>query len=152
MPVRNKVSDAITDPRLDQNPQDPARQRGRPVVVTFTATNLTDDDSGSTFVLCDIPADAIIDRATSFFVTNWGYATINIGVLGALTALVNGGLRTANIINPITIGDARHGLPAWQQLGLAAAPADNNIRLICSTVANPTVAGNLRGEVVYRHH
>jgi hypothetical protein len=152
MPIRNKVSDAITDPRFDQNPQDPARNRGRPIVVTFIATNLIDDDSGSTFYLCDIPADAILDRSTSFFVTNWGYATINIGTRTLTTALVNAGLRTANIINPITIGDTRHGLPAWQQLGLAAAPADNNISLFCHAPANATVAGNLRGEVVYRHH
>ena len=151
MPVRNKVSDAVTDARLDQNPQDPARQRGRPIVLTFTATNLIDDDSGSTFYLGDIPADAIIDRATSFFVTNWGYATVNIGTRSAPTALLTG-LRSANILNPITIGDAKHGLPAWQQLGLAAAPLDNNIPLFAHAPANATVAGNLRGEIVYRHH
>jgi hypothetical protein len=151
MPIRNKVSDAITDARLDQNPQDPARQRGRAVVVTFTAANIIDDDSGSTFYLCDIPADAILDRATSFFVTNWGYATVNVGTRSAPTAFFTG-LRTANIINPITIGDTRHGLPAWQQLGLSAAPADNNISLFCHAPANATVAGSLRGEVVYRHH
>lgn len=151
MPVRNKVSDAITDPRLDQNPQDPARQRGRPVVVTFTATNLIDDDSGSTFWLCDIPADAIIDRATSFFVTNWGYADVRIGTRSSVAALASG-LRSANIINPMTIGDADHGLPAWQQLGLAAAPIDNVISIFAHAIANATVAGSLRGEIVYRHH
>lgn len=151
MPIRNKVSDAITDARLDQNPQDPARQRGRPIVTTFTASNVIDDDSGSTFYLCDIPADAILDRATSFFVTNWGYATVNIGTRSAPTALLTG-LRSANIITPITIGDARHGLPAWQQLGLAAAPADNNIPLYAHAPANATQVGSLRGEVVYRHH
>lgn len=151
MPVRNKVSDAITDPRLDQNPQDPARQRGRPVVLTFTALNLIDDDSGSTWFLGEIPADAILDRATSFLVTNWGYATVNVGTRTAPTAFFTG-LRTANIINPIAIGDARHGLPAWQQLGLPAAPADNLIQLFAHAPANATVPGNLRGEIVYRHH
>jgi hypothetical protein len=151
MAVRNKVSDAITDARFDQNPQDPARQRGRPIVCAFIATNLIDDDSGSTFYLCDIPADAIIDRATAFFVTNWGYATVNIGTRSNPTALMTG-LRATGTLVPITIGDAKHGLPAWQQLGLAAAPADNNIPLFCHAPANATVGGNLRGEVVYRHH
>ena len=151
MPVRNKVSDAITDPRLDQNPQDPARQRGRPVNIAFTATNVLDDDSGSIFHLCDIPADAILDRQTSFFVTNWGYATVNVGTRSAATAFFTG-LRSANTITPITIGDTRHGLPAWQQLGLSAAPIDNVISLFAHAPANATVAGSLRGEVVYRHH
>lgn len=152
MAIRAKVSDLITDQRFDQNPPDPARARGRPIVVAFTATNLIDDDSGSSFYLCDIPADAIIDRATSIFVTNWGYATINIGTKALPLALINAGLRSANILTPITIGDAKHGLPAWQQLGLAAAPLDNVISLYTVAVANATVAGTLKGEIVYRHH
>lgn len=153
MAVRlRKPSDLITDQRFDQNPPDPARARGRTIVATGTFANLADDDAGSTFVMARIPADAILGAGTTFVVTNCGYAQIRIGVPGLPNALVNQTKATGNVVTPIAIGDAKHGLPAWQQLGMAAAPANNEIELIFTANANAVGAGSVVYEIHYRHH
>lgn len=153
MPVRlNKPSDLITDPRFDQAPPDPARARGRNLVLTGTFANLADDDSGSSFVLGSIPADAILGSATTFVVTNCGYAQIRIGTRANPVALVNQTKITGNVVTPIVIGDSRHGLPASTQLGLAAVPANNMIDIMFTAGANAVGAGSVAYEIHYRHH
>lgn len=144
----NKPSDLITDARLDQNPPDPAKARGTVHVIAGTMTNLADDDSGSTFLLCQIPANAILDSNTKFSSAAAGYATIRVGTRASATALLNAA--KAAILSPIVMGDAKHGLPAWQQLGLAAAPDNNMIDLMFTAGANATGAGSMPFEVWYR--
>lgn len=149
MPIRlNKPSDLITDPRLDQNPPDPAKARGVLHVIAGTMTNLADDDSGSTFLLCQIPANAILDSNTKFSSAAAGYATIRVGTRANATALLNAA--RAAILSPITMGDAKHGLAAWQQLGLAAAPENNLIDIMFTAGANATGAGSMPFEIWYR--
>ena len=149
MAVRlNKPSDLITDQRYDQNPPDPAKARGILHVIAGTMTNLADDDSGSTFLLCQIPANAILDSNTKFSTAAAGYATIRVGTRANATALYTGA--KAAIISPIVMGDAKHGLPAWQQLGFAAAPEGNTIDLMFSAGANATGAGTMPFEIWYR--
>ena len=152
-PVRlNKPSDLITDSRLDQNPPDPARARGKLTVLTGTFLNLIDDDLNSTFVMCQIPGDCILGAGTTFVVTNCGYAQIRIGTRQNSNVLVNQTKLTGNVVVPIVIGDAKHGLPAWQQLGMAANNADNLIDLIFTAGANAVAPGSIAFEVHYRKH
>ncbi len=149
MPVRlNKPSDLITDARLDQNPPDPAKARGVVHVIAGTMTNLVDDDSGSTFLLCQIPANAILDSNTKFSSAAAGYGQIRVGTRANPTALLNAA--RAGILSPITMGDAKHGLAAWQQLGLSAAPEGNMIDLMFTASANATGAGTMPFEIWYR--
>lgn len=146
----NKPSDLITDQRFDQNPPDPAKARGVLHVIAGTMTNLVDDDSASTFLLCQIPANAILDSNTKFSSAAAGYATIRVGTRANPVALLNAA--KAAILSPIIMGDAKHGLAAWQQLGLAAAPDGNVIDLMFTAGANATAAGTMPFEIWYRDH
>lgn len=151
MPVRPNVgSDLITDQRLDQNPPDPAKARGVAHCIAGTMTNLSTDSSTSTYLLCQIPANAILDARTAFSTAGAGFATINVGTRVNSTALYTGA--KAAIINPIAMGDAKHGLPAWQQLGLSAPPDGNMIDLIFTASANATGNGTMPFEIWYRDH
>jgi len=151
MPIVLRVaSDLIVDPRLDQNPPDPARARGRPVKVKGTIANGATDSATSTYVLARIPADAILKDDTWFSTAGWGFATVQVGIPGNPTALINAA--KAAVMTPIARGDAKHGLPAWQQLGLAAAPTDNMIEIIATGPANAAGAGTMPFELSYDHH
>jgi hypothetical protein len=149
MPVRlNKPSDLITDQRFDQNPPDPARARGVLHVIAGTMTNLADDDSGSTFLLCTIPANAILDSNTRFSSATAGYAQIRIGTRANPVALLNAA--RAAVLSPVAFGGAMHGLAVWQQLGMAAQPDTAMIDLMFTANANATGAGTMPFEVWYR--
>ena len=149
MPVVAKKSDLLPDHRLDQNAVEPARARGRAVVVCGTLTCEATDSATSKHSICFIPADAILDARTSFVAGSWGHATTQIGTRSSATALVNAAKATHT---PIAVGDAKHGQPAWQQLGLSAAPDNNQIELVCTGPANATGAGTMPFEIWYRHH
>lgn len=131
-------------------PPDPARARGRPICTTFTVENLATDNTLSMYHLCDIPADAIIDSRTAFQVQNWGFADIRIGTKSDVVALASVLKSAGNVVSPVAFGDAKHGLPAWQALGLAAAPSNGVISLYAHAIANATGAGSMKGEVHYR--
>lgn len=149
MPVRlNKPSDLITDPRLDQTPPDPAKARGVLHVIAGVMTNLADDDSGSTFLLCSVPVNCILDSNTKFSTAAAGYATIRVGTRANPVALFTAA--RAAIISPLTMGGAHHGLAAWQQLGFAAQPEGAMIDLMFTAAANATGAGTMPFEIFYR--
>lgn len=149
MPIVHTTSDLIVDPYDGEQP-DPARARGRPICATFTVTNAADDLSGSSYHLCDIPADAILDSRTAFQVENWGFAAIRIGTLTDVDALAAVLKSAGNVVSPVAFGDAKHGLPAWEALGLAARPEGGIIGLYAHVIANATGAGSMKGEVHYR--
>ncbi len=141
-------SDLITDQRFDQNPPDPNRARGRPVVAVGTVANLVSDSAGSLYHLCDLPADAILSSGTVFSTAAWGFLTVQVGTKTLPTALINAA--RGALISPIIACDSKHGLPAWQQLGLAAQPANNLIELWANGPAAATIAGSMPFEVHYR--
>lgn len=150
MPIVNKKSDLFADRSLDEVVPDPARARGRPICATLTVANAADDSNTSSYHLCDIPADAILDSRTAFQVQNWGFAAIRIGTKTDVDALVSVLKSAGNVVNPITFGDAKHGLPAWEALGLSAPPESGIIGLYAHAIANATGAGSMKGEVHYR--
>lgn len=143
MPVTNKKSD------LFGADVDPAKARGRPIVAAFTVANAADDSSGSTFLLAKLPSEAILDSKTAFQVQSWGFATVNIGTADDIDALGTVLKSAGNVYSPVAFGDARHGQPLWEALGLAANPG-GEIALYAHASGNATAAGSMKGEFHYR--
>lgn len=129
---------------------DPARARGRSICATGTVTNAATDNTNSTYHLADIPADAILDSRTAFQVQNWGFATVRLGTLLDNDALHTVLKSVGNVVSPVAFGDARHGQPLWQALGLAAAPDSGMISLYAHGIADATGAGSMKFEIHYR--
>jgi hypothetical protein len=152
MAVVTTNSDLYPTKPLASTAPDPAKARGRVVVATFAIANLSTDSSGSKYKLATIPADALLDESTILKVSDWGFATVNIGTVSDVDALVTILKSAGDYVSPVVVGDAKHGLPAWQALGMAAAPANNQIDLYAHAPANATGAGTLKGKIVYRHH
>lgn len=150
MAVVKTKSDLFPDLQAGGVTPDPARARGRSIAIAFTVANLADDSSLSQYHLCDIPADAILDSRTAFLVSGWGFATVNIGTRTDVDALVTVAKSAGATVAPIAFGDAKHGLPAWEALGLAAAPDNGVIGLYAHATAGATGAGSMKGEVHYR--
>jgi hypothetical protein len=150
MAVVSGKSDLIADLRLSKVVAPPSRARGRSICAAGSLTHAADDSNLSKWHLCDIPADAILDSRTAFKTDtmNCG-ANIAIGTKTDVDALYTGAKGAA--LQPIAFGDAKHGLPAWQVLGLAARPADNTIGIYMHALANATLAGSAKFEVHYRY-
>lgn len=117
--------------------------------ATGTVENAADDLQGSTYKLCSIPADAIIDPKTFFDVENWGYADIRIGTLSDADALVSQTRGSAAMVTPVETGDANHGLRLWQILGLAENPGGEIDLYAHGSQANATGAGAMPFQVAY---
>jgi len=83
-------------------------------------------------------------------VSGWGFAAVRIGTKTDVDALVAVVTSAAAVVNPVAIGDAKHGVPLWQVLGLAADPG-GNIGLWAHAIANATGAGSLKGKFAYRY-
>lgn len=152
MPVVNEKSNLFklaSDP-LGAEPK-PELARGRPIKCTGVVSNLITDSIGSKYLLAELPSDAILEPDTFFKVDTWGYADIRIGTFSDPIALVNQTRLTAAIVTPIANGDARHGQPLWQALGLAADPGGYIGIYHHGLVAVPTVAGSSRFKISYLH-
>lgn len=141
MPVTHKKSDLY--PQNSGEVLDAARSNARLFSMTGTITNAADDDAGSDFLIAEVPADAIPHESTFFEVSGDGYAQIQIGTKDDATALVNQTKATAALITPFAQGDANHGKPWWEVLGLAANPG-GFIKLYKHAAANATGAGSTK--------
>ncbi|WP_333828290.1 hypothetical protein [Pararhodobacter sp.] len=149
MPIVNGQSDLISDGAGAQG-IDPARARGRPIVVAGTVTNAADDLSGSMYHLCDLPAACILDAGTALQVENTGFAAIRVGTVDDVDALVSVLKSAGNVHSPVTQFDSGFGLPLWERLGLAAEPKSGVISLYQHAIANATGAGTMLFEFHYR--
>jgi hypothetical protein len=129
---------------------DPQFTKGRPVIVNGTITNLSTDNTLSKYKMVDIPSHAILLPQSYFDVTNWGFATINIGTLANAVALVNVLKSAGNIHVPAAIaaGGASATKMLWDALGLAADPG-GNITLYANGPANATGAGSMKFQIWY---
>lgn len=150
MPVVNEKSDLFPDRLAGDDVPDPARARGRSICITGTVANGATDSSTSTYHLCDVPADAILDSRTAFKVSGWGFDAVRIGTKTDVDALVSVAKAAGANVTPVAFGDAKHGLPLWQVLGLAAAPDTGVIGLYAHAIAAATGAGSMPFEVHYR--
>lgn len=148
MPVVNKLSDLIGDYLAGTTNPDPELARGRCIMATGTAANAVTDSNLSTFALADIPSNAILGDRTKFDVENWGFATVNIGTLTDIDALITVAKSSGNTVSPVVFGDAKHGKRLWEVLGLAADPG-GVIRLYAHASANATGAGAMPFQIEY---
>ena len=143
MPVVKVKSDLTT------GETDPARARGRPIVAAGTVINGASDSANSSYHLANLPSCAILDARTAFQVQNWGFATVSIGTASDIDALVSVLKSAGNVVSPVVQFDAKHGLPLWQVLGLAADPG-GDIGIYAHGPANATGAGSMKYEFHYR--
>jgi hypothetical protein len=145
--VKSTLFKAESDP-LGAEPK-PELARGRPIVATGSMANLATDSLTSKYLLAELPSDAILDTRTFFKVDTWGYTDIRIGTLTDVAALVSQLRSAAAIVSPLTQGDARHGQPLWQALGLASDPGGTIG--IYAHGSGAITAGSMRFEIHYRH-
>lgn len=146
--VKSSLFKSAADP-LGPEPK-PELARGRPIVAQGTIANGVGELSGSKYHLANLPSDAILMPGTFFKVDTWGFADIRIGTFSDPVALVNQLRSAAAIVQPIANGDARHGQPLWQALGLAADPG-GEIGLYYHAIATATGAGTSRFAIHYAH-
>lgn len=128
---------------------DPAKARGRPIVIAGDIANTATDNNGSRYLLAMLPSAAILDARTAFQVQNWGFATVSIGTRTDVDALVQVLKSAGNVVSPVVQFDAKHGLPLWQVLGLAADPGAD-IGIYAHAIADATGAGSMKFEIHYR--
>lgn len=150
MAVVSAYSNLVTDPTTGTKNADPEYRRGRPVIATGTVANAATDSSGSKYHLVDIPAHALLDPRTAFAVAGWGFATVSIGTETDVDALVQVLKSAGNTVTPAAFGDAKHGVPIWQILGMTAEPASGIVSLYAHAIANATGAGSMKFEIHYR--
>lgn len=150
MAVVSIKSNLVTDRAANVPNADPEYVRGRPVIATGTVANGASDSSGSKYHLVDIPAHAILDSRTAFDVENWGFATVSIGTESDVDALKQVLKSAGNTVSPIAFGDANHGKPIWQVLGLSAEPPSGMVSLYAHAIADAAGAGSMPFEIHYR--
>ncbi len=144
--VKSSLFKPASDP-LGPEPK-PELARGRPIVATGTVANEASDNTNSKYLIAELPSDAILQPGTFFKVDTWGFADIRIGTFTDPAALVSALRADAAIRTPIANGDARHGQPLWQALGMSADPG-GVIGLYYHAINNATGAGTSRFAIHY---
>lgn len=142
MAIVNAKSDLFRDELTGGDYPDYSRVAGRVHFAQGTITNAATDSSGSTYKLCAVPANAILNWETFFDVENWGFAAVRIGTLTDVDALVSALVSAATSQSPIVKGDANHGKALWEVLGLAENPG-GEIMLYAHAIADATGAGSM---------
>ncbi|MEM6650973.1 MAG: hypothetical protein AAF582_00140 [Pseudomonadota bacterium] len=146
MPVENVKSNLIQErPAL---PADPALQGGSLVKKVGRVSNAADASSGSSYHLCNVPSNGIVDEATDFDVQGWGFAQVVIGTETDTDALLDVTRASGNNQNPFAPGDASHGRTWWEVLGYASDPG-GEIALYAHAEAAATAAGEMLFKIAY---
>jgi hypothetical protein len=148
MPVVKKLSSLIGDYQAGTETPDPELARGRAFMATGIVTNAADDSSLSTYHLADLPSNCILGTRTLFDVENLGFATVNIGTLTDIDALITIAKSSGNTVTPVVFGDAKHGKRLWEVLGLAADPG-GVIGIYQHASGNATGAGSMPFQFEY---
>lgn len=127
---------------------DPELARGRPIMATGSVENGSSDSSLSTYKLASLPSNCILGDRTKFDVENWGFATVNIGTLTDVDALITIAKSSGNTVTPVVFGDAKHGKRLWEVLGLASDPG-GVIDIYAHASAGATGAGAMPFQFEY---
>jgi hypothetical protein len=151
MAVVNLKSNLFRDAQAMGDVVDPVLIKGRTVTATGTITNAAADNSGSSYHMCDLPSDCLIDEDTAFDVENWGFAAVRIGTKSDVDALVSVLKSAAATHRPRAFGDANHGKRLWEILGLAANPG-GYIGIYAHAIADATGAGSMPFKFVTTQH
>lgn len=110
--------------------------------ATGKVLNGATDSAGSIYRLIKLRSDVILGAGTFFHNQNWGFATTQVGVVGAAAALFTKATSATTTESPITGIEAASGQRLWEQLGLGADPK-GEIELVAIAAANATGAGNM---------
>ncbi len=148
MAVVNLKSNLFGDYLAGIDNPDPELARGRPIVATGSVENGATDSSLSTYKLASLPSNCILGDRTKFDVENWGFATVNIGTLTDVDALITIAKSSGNTVSPVVFGDAKHGKRLWEVLGLAADPG-GVIDIYAHASAGATGAGSMPFQFEY---
>ena len=149
MAVVNLNSDIYRDELAGGQVPDAAKANARLFTITGTVSNGATDSQGSTYKLCELPSNCLLDESTAFDVQNDGYAQIEIGTLTDPTALVNVAKAAGNPVNPKGFGDANHGKALWEMLGLAADPGGMIAIYKHGAAAGAAAAGSMPFRISY---
>lgn len=130
-----------------------ASRQGQLTRVAGTVANLADDSSGSTFLVCEVPASAIILPESKIKGDGWGFAQFVLGceqdpdiLLDAATS----GLSSSGTAIVAQFG-AIWNKPLWEQCGLAADPL-KPMRLILTAEADAAGAGSASFDLIFANH
>lgn len=151
MAVVELKSDLYRDPSTLGAIPDSKFTNGRYWTMTGTVTNASDDSTGSTYLICELPSDCLLHEDTVFDVENFGFAQIRIGTLDDNDALVSAAKSAATSQSPKAFGDANHGKELWEMLGLSEDPG-GVIGLYAHAVGNATADGAMPFRVAYLHN
>ncbi|MES2667455.1 MAG: hypothetical protein V4712_15255 [Pseudomonadota bacterium] len=123
--------------------------------VSGRVSCLITDNTGSRFLLCQIPTSAIILSNSFIRTDNWGFAQAVVGTIGLTTGLLNVAKATGAAVGNqlVTMFGAKQNQPAWQQAGLAAAPVMAPfLDIFAFGIADATVAGTMDFDITYANH
>lgn len=131
-----------------ENQPDYVTARASRFVATGTIVHTAGALATSMYRLISLNPDVILHPDTAIDLQNWGFAAATIGVDADTDALLASqtisGL--SDVSKPIAFGDAKWGLPLWQQVGLTERP-EGKITLSIHSVANATGVGSAKFEI-----
>ncbi len=130
-----------------------ASRDGHLHVVAGRVTNASTDNTGSLYLLAEIPWNAILQPSTAFLTANWGFAQAVIGVAEDPDSLLDAAKGSAAGGQlPVTIFGSLWNKPLWQALGLAAMPTSGPAKLSAVAEADAAGAGTLDFHIEYALH
>lgn len=130
---------------------DSAARDGHIRRIAGRVSNSAGANTGSKYLLCELPWSCILLSQTAFRTDNWGFAQAVIGTdedPDGLLDAAKGASATGQL--PITIFGAKWNKPFWAQMGLAAMPAKGAFaRLYAVAEADATGAGTLDFDIQF---
>lgn len=130
-----------------------ASAKGLPMRIAGRVSNEATDQTGSKYLLCEVPSSAIMLPESAIRTTAWGFAQAVVGVEGAPDGLLDvtraTGGATGN--NPITIFTPNWNVPIWQQMGLASDPL-KPVQIWVVAEADATGAGTIDFDLQFANH
>lgn len=130
-----------------------ASRDGQIHYVAGRITNAATDNTGSKYLICELPWTAILQPETAFRTDAWGFAQAVIGVdedPDSLLDAVKGVSTTGQL--PVTIFGTLWNKPLWQALGLASMPLTGPAKLYAIAEANAAGAGTMDFHIRYANH
>lgn len=121
--------------------------------VAGSVSNAADDSSGSTYLLCTVPASFILLPESLLDAEGWGFAQTVLGITGAADGLLDAATSGLSASGDAIV--ARFGSdwnkPIWEQAGLAADPLVP-VDIMLTAEANAAGAGIAHFDFRFANH
>jgi hypothetical protein len=116
-------------------------------------TNGAADNTGSTYLIAELPWSAIILHESLVRTDNWGFAQAVIGTPEDPDGLYDAAKgASATGVALFAAFSAKWNLPLWQQLGLAAMPLKGPAQLMFVAEADAAGAGTADFDIRWVNH